>query len=130
MNKLQVARALLQRGPIFVHVCPFHNSFDVQLPLRLKNKRHLVLQVGFDMPVPIPDLFFNDKGWGGTLSFDRVSFYCYIPWECVVALGDERGMGISWDESTTPYADEPIPAEPLKDNVVSLADFKAKKVAK
>ncbi len=124
MNKLQVARAILQRGSLYIHVCPLHNSFDVQLPLRCMQNRHVVLNVGYDMAKPIPDLQLNEKGMSGTLSFAGTPFFCVVPWECVVALGDERGLGVSFDEEMVPTKEAPL-AE-----VVDLAAYRAKKAAR
>ncbi len=124
MNKLLIARRMLERGSIFVHVNPFLNPFECQLPLKLKGNRHVVLHVGFEMPKPIPDLFFNDLGFGGTLSFTGQPFYVWVPWETVTALGDENGIGYAWEGF-----EEPAQAA-LPDNVVSLDEFRKRKAAK
>jgi len=56
----------------------------------------VVLQVGLDMPVPIPDLRVDEEGVFGTLSFKGVPFTCFVPWRAVFALVGEDGKGMVW----------------------------------
>lgn len=55
-----------------------------------------MLQVGLDMPVPIPDLRVDEEGVFGTLSFKGVPFTCFVPWRAVFALVGEDGKGMVW----------------------------------
>jgi stringent starvation protein B len=55
-----------------------------------------VLQVGLDMPVPIPDLRVDEEGVFGTLSFKGVPFGCTVPWSAVFALVGDDGKGMIW----------------------------------
>ncbi len=71
----------------------------VEVPRYLKNRPQLVLQVGLDMPVPIPDLRAADDGLVGTLAFNRSPFRCWVPWEAVFALVDDQGRAMLWPES-------------------------------
>jgi hypothetical protein len=59
----------------------------------------LVLQVGLDMPIPIPDLRVDEAGIFGTLSFSRTPFACNVPWNAVFALVGDEGRGMVWPES-------------------------------
>ena len=59
----------------------------------------LVLQIGFDMPVPIPDLHVDPEWIYGTLSFNRSPFTCNVQWEAVFALAGDDGRGMVWPES-------------------------------
>ena len=96
-NKEDVARALLLKGSVFVHLDPRVES--VLVPEWLKRQPQLVLQVGLDMPVPIPDLRVDDFGVFGTLSFNRTAFTCAVPWEAVFAVVGDDGRGMVWPGS-------------------------------
>jgi stringent starvation protein B len=92
--KKDVARALLLRGSVFIHLDPRKST--VLVPARLRLQPQVVLQVGLDMPVPIPDLRVDDEGVYGTLSFKGVPFTCYVPWASVFALVGEDAKGMVW----------------------------------
>jgi hypothetical protein len=94
--KKDVARALLLRGSVFVYMDPRHTA--VKVPPWLREQPQLVLQVGLDLPVPIPDLRVDDTGVFGTLSFNRSPFTCVVPWSAVFALVGDDGMGMVWAE--------------------------------
>jgi hypothetical protein len=96
-NKKDVARALLLKGTLFVHLDP--RNENTRVPAWFKRQPQLVLQVGLDMPVPIPDLRVDDVGVFGTLSFNRTSFTCAVPWDAVFALVGDDGRGMVWPAS-------------------------------
>jgi hypothetical protein len=50
--KRDVANQLLRKGSLFIHLDPRVN--DVVVPPWLRHQAQLVLQVGLDMPIPIP----------------------------------------------------------------------------
>lgn len=95
--KIDIARALLVRGSVFVHLDPRHEG--VCVPEYLRMQPQLVLQVGFNLVVPIPDLRFDAEGLSATLSFQRTPFYCEVPWEAIFALTGDEGEGLVWPES-------------------------------
>lgn len=70
----------------------------VRVPDHLRKQPQLVLQVGLDMPIAIPDLRVTSEGVNATLSFQRTPFVCWIPWSAVFALLDERGKGVLWPD--------------------------------
>jgi stringent starvation protein B len=99
-NKKDVARALLLKGSVFVHLDP--RGDGVVVPPWLKQHAQLVLQVGLDMPVPIPDLRVDDSGVLGTLSFKGAAFTCMVPWDAVFAVVGDDGRGMVWPGSMPP----------------------------
>ena len=104
-NKEQVALSLLERGNVFLHIDP--RLTGVVVPPWLNDQPQLVLQVGMDMPVPIPNLHVDEEGVSGTLSFNRSPFACFIGWDAVFALAGDDGRGMVWPESLPPeIADE------------------------
>ena len=46
------------------------------------------LQIGYNMPLPIPDLRIDDWGVTCTLSFRRTPHTCRIPWNAIFAFTD------------------------------------------
>jgi hypothetical protein len=122
-DKRDVARALLLKGTVFVHLDP--RSEQVRVPSWLKRQPQLVLQVGLDMPVPIPDLRVDDSGVFGTLSFNRTSFTCSVPWDAIFAVVGDDGRGMVWPgsmpqeiaaevERESKRGRLPLPAEPAE----------------
>lgn len=96
-TKRAIAEALLERGSVFVHLDPRHET--VHVPVFLRKQPQVVLQVGLDMPVPIPDLAIDDEGVTATLSFNRTPHRCFVPWDAVFALVGDDGRGRVFIES-------------------------------
>lgn len=94
--KKDVALALLEQASMYIHLDPRVGS--VQVPPGFKNQPQLVLQVGLNMAVAIPDLHVDDQGLSCTLSFNRSPFFCMIPWPAVFALVGENGQAMVWAE--------------------------------
>jgi stringent starvation protein B len=104
--KKDVALALLERSNVFVHLDPRQEA--VVVPEAFKKQAQLVLQVGLDMAVRIPDLRVDDQGMSCTLSFSREPFFCVVPWASVFALVGNNGQGMVWPDD--------MPAEVQKDS--------------
>lgn len=97
-QKLQTALYLLKRtSTIFLHVDS--RTPGLALPARLIGRPQVVLQVGRDLPVPIPDLQISSLGVSATLSFHGEPHLCVIPWDAVKAMCDETGQGRIFDQA-------------------------------
>jgi stringent starvation protein B len=94
--KKEVGLALLERSSVYVHLDPRQEA--VVVPAWFKKQPQLVLQVGMNMPVPIPDLRLDDDGMSCTLSFNRAPFFCVVPWSSVFAMVGEDGRGMVWPD--------------------------------
>jgi stringent starvation protein B len=94
--KKDVALALLERSSLSVHLDPRPTA--VVVPPWFKKQFQLVLQVGLNMPVPIPDLRLDDDGMSCTLSFNRTPFFCVVPWSSVFAMVGEDTRGMVWPD--------------------------------
>jgi stringent starvation protein B len=94
--KKDVALALLQGPSVFIHLDP--RKPEVIVPLHFKKQAQLVLQVGLNMAVPIPDLQVDDEALTCTLSFNRSPFWCRLPWSAVYALVGEDKRGMIWPD--------------------------------
>jgi hypothetical protein len=97
LTKARVVQQILATGQsVFVHLDGEHAG--AILPAHLKNSPHVVLQIGHDLPIPIPDLRLDECGVVATLSFRREAFTCAWPWTAVFAVVDEDGNGAVWQE--------------------------------
>jgi len=85
---------------MYIHLDPRADS--VKVPPSFKNQPQLVLQVGLNMAVAIPDLHVDEHGLSCTLSFSRTPFFCLIPWPAVFALVGENGQAMVWAEDVPP----------------------------
>jgi stringent starvation protein B len=98
--KKEVALALLERSSVHVHLDP--RALGVVVPPWFKRQPQLILQIGLNMPVPIPDLRLDEDGMSCTLSFQRSPFYCVVPWPSVFAMVGEDGRGMVWPDDVPP----------------------------
>jgi stringent starvation protein B len=83
------------------------------VPPWLKKQPQLVLQIGLNMAVKIPDLDIGEQAISCTLSFSRRPHFCYVPWHAVYALVGEDGRGMVWPEDIPPEvaSQNPTPAK-------------------
>ncbi|RYZ07090.1 MAG: hypothetical protein EOO73_13585 [Myxococcales bacterium] len=144
--KKDVALALLEQATVLVHLDP--RGEQVQVPAWFKRQPQLVLQIGLNMPKPIPDLTVDDAGISCTLSFSNTPHYCHLPWASVYALIGASGRGMVWPDDvpkevagqyvvTMPKEDSKprtalraVGAEPSPDEQAAKADAKKKKRAR
>jgi hypothetical protein len=89
---------LLGEGDVFVLLDARRPGVD--LPENLKSDLQLILQVGYQMPVPIYDLTVDEFGFSATLSFQRSPYLCRIPWSAVYGL--RCGKQAMWWEADAP----------------------------
>lgn len=105
--KKDVALALLESSSVFIHLDP--RSEEVRVPPWFKKQAQLVLNVGLNMPVPIPDLNVDEDAVSCTLSFSRSPYYCFVPWTAVYALVGEDGRGMVWPDDVPPEVAAQLP---------------------
>ena len=98
--KKAVALDLLERTSVFVHLDPRRPG--VIVPLVFAKQPQLVLQIGLNMAITIPDLEVNDSGISCTLSFNRRPHFCRLPWSAIYALIGQEGGGMVWPEDVPP----------------------------
>lgn len=99
-DKLTVMIELLKDAWVYVHIDPRRDG--VLLPDFLREQPRVVLQYGYNMPVPIHDFNVDDRGISATLSFRRVSHATFIPWSAVFAMTDGEKRGMVWQEDIPP----------------------------
>src|SRR5450432_3124320 len=110
--KKEVALALLEQSSVFVHLDP--RKPGVVVPPHFRDRPQLVLQIGLNMAVPIPDLDVSDTAITCTLSFSGRGQYCVIPWESVYAMVSEgeTGRGMVWPNDLPPEMIKQAEASP------------------
>src|SRR6476619_6386801 len=94
--KKEVALALLERSNVDVYLAP--RARGVVVPPQFRKEPRLILKIGLNMPVPIPDLRLDEESMSCTLSFNRSPFYCVVPWSSVFAMVGEDGRGMVWPD--------------------------------
>jgi stringent starvation protein B len=70
----------------------------VIVPAHLRGEPHLVLQYGYDLPIPIPDLEVDEHGVRATLSFSKSPQRTVIPWSAVYVVACDDGRGVLYPE--------------------------------
>lgn len=94
--KKDVSLALLERSNVDIHLDP--RAKGVVVPPQFRKEPRLILKIGLNMPVAIPDLRLDDESLSCTLSFSRTPFYCVVPWPSVFAIVGEDGRGMVWPD--------------------------------
>lgn len=112
LDKRLVAETILKRSNLYIRLDP--RDEDVKVPSWHKKQADLCLQVGYDMPIPIPDLEIDEKGIGGTLSFSRIGIHCFVPWSSIWVLADNDWKGYVFDDQPLEKEEEPAPFKPTK----------------
>lgn len=96
-SKQETCLQLLETSSVFIHLDPRVPS--VSCPEYLRKQPHLVLQVGLNMAIPIPDLAVEEYALTCTLSFGGRKEFCIIPWKAVFGIANEAGdKGKAWPE--------------------------------
>jgi stringent starvation protein B len=99
-RKKAVALDLLERTSVFVHLDPRRPG--VVVPQGFLKQPQLVLQIGLNMAISIPDLDVGEDGISCTLSFNKRPHFCSLPWSSIYALIGEQGGGMVWPEDVPP----------------------------
>lgn len=94
-DKKDVMLTLLKDAWVYVHLDPRREG--VALPEHLRRERNIVLQYGYNMPIPIADFVVDDRGIGAQLSFQRVSHATFVPWAAVFAITDGNKRAMVWE---------------------------------
>lgn len=90
--KLPLFAELLKDGSVFVYVIP---TRDLVAPENLEYP--VPFEYGHNLPNPIPDLSWSERGIHATLSFGTMPFKTFVPWESVIGMKPQgQGVLISW----------------------------------
>ena len=101
-SKRDVLRFLLEQGQP-VRLLLDARREGVEVPPRFRNTPQLILEIGYKMNPPIPDLDIEGDGVRCTLSFAKQPFQCVMPWTAIWTLvGKHDGRGYQWVEDMPP----------------------------
>lgn len=123
MPKHTVLLNLLEGGHnVMIHLDPRRPGTLV--PLKFQREPAMVLEIGYALMNPIPDLDIAEDGIGATLSFGGRSEYTFIPWSSVYGMAGKIGS-IVWPEDLPPerralVAGAPAPGAPAASGVIDL----------
>jgi hypothetical protein len=97
-SKSEIAIHWIAHGMIQVHLDP--RLKEVIVPLYLRQQHSVVLEWGFSLPRPIPDMKLDADAISGTLSFPGdLRSLCIVPWSCVFALSSPAlDLGKVWPD--------------------------------
>jgi stringent starvation protein B len=95
-SKRDAFNAFFGEGWVSIHLDARREG--VEVPDEFAVNRHLVLQYGQSMPIPIPDLKVDDDGITATLSFSRTPHRTFVPWAAVYIVACNDGRGILYYE--------------------------------
>jgi stringent starvation protein B len=95
-TKRDAFNAFFGEGWVSIHLDARREG--VEVPDEFAVNRHLVLQYGQNMPIPIPDLKVDDDGITATLSFSRTPHRTFVPWSAVYIVACNDGRGILYYE--------------------------------
>lgn len=126
LSKKERFLELLDRGSVFVYLDPRREG--VKVPSWLATKPQLVLQIGLNFAIPIPDLEVDDDGVRCTLSFNRSPFHCDLPWSAVFAFRDDLDKITYW-QADMPAELVNEPAAVRRESPGSRAERRAAKEA-
>jgi stringent starvation protein B len=94
LSKREALESLLKQGDVLLQLDP--RVAGVGVPTEYVEQPLLVLRIGFEMPVPIPDLEINDTGIQATLSFRQTPHAVEVPWRAIFGMVSEHGQGLLW----------------------------------
>lgn len=118
MNKHIACIDLLSRNTI-VNVTLDPRMPNVWVPQQYRKQEVLVLQLGYHLPKPIPDLKVDETGVRATLSFSTGYELCAWPWEAVMQMqGDAVGMHNYWPHNISFRVESPKQREPFRPRVI------------
>ena len=89
VSKHEMLASLLRHSSVFVTLDG--RAPGVELPDWLRADAAVVLQLGYALAIPIPDLTIDERGFSATLSFRRTPFTVRVPWAAVFAFSDDEG---------------------------------------
>lgn len=101
-SKSEIAINWIGHGLLRVHLDP--RPREVIVPGFLRNAHSIMLEVGLDLPKPIPDLKVDQEAVSGTLSFGSgLHMLCVVPWSAVYALSSPAlDLGRVWLSDAPP----------------------------
>lgn len=93
-SKRDVVSEMLTEGSVLLVIDGRRE--DVRVP-SISKTAPLVLEYGYNMATPIPDLELSDDGVSATLSFDRAQVPTFVPWTAVIGAMQAGRLQVVWE---------------------------------
>lgn len=112
--KLPIFAACLSDGGVAqVHIQPHK-----QLVWPTEFTGFIMLEYGMNMPIPMPDLKWTEKGIHATLSVNQEPHLTFVPWEAVVAISPKgQGVIVTWEWCLPRSAQDIATHRPTRRNI-------------
>ncbi|MBL90577.1 MAG: hypothetical protein CMH56_02030 [Myxococcales bacterium] len=95
VEKLEVFRQLVEQGMVMVVMDTRREG--VQVPPRFADD--FQLRLNFSHKFYIDDFEYDEYGVRASLSFNKVPYYCDIPWQAIYALNSQAvEQGVMWPD--------------------------------
>lgn len=95
LEKLEVFRQLVDQGMVMVVMDTRRKG--VQVPPRFADDYQL--RLNFSLKFYIDDFEYDEYGVRASLSFNKVPYYCDIPWHAIYALNSQAvEQGVMWPD--------------------------------
>lgn len=129
VQKYEITKYFLDKGlSVFIHLNGKYNKSGLlRLPLKLHQNEQVVLQIGKNMSVPIPDLIVDEYGICATLSFNGRPFKIDVPWDAIYGIVDETGYGKTWQNHMPKSVIEHM--QKAKEEIASLSEEPEQEIA-
>lgn len=124
-TKQDTFRTMLEAGPSVLVYFDARGE-DVWVPARFKAMPQLILDIGYNMRPPIPDLEFGGDAITCTLSFNKQPFACRLPWRAIFMMQRKSTTDSRvWSEDVPPEvaahrAPAPAPAPAPRPQLVAV----------
>ena len=110
VEKLDIFRQLVEQGMVMVVMDTRRQG--VQVPPRFADD--FQLRLNFSHKFYIDDFEYDEYGVRASLSFNKVPYYCDIPWHAVYALNSQAvEQGVMWPD------DVPVELQDMVDEIQS-----------
>lgn len=93
-SKPEVFADRLRDGRVCIHLDARRPG--VVLPPNLRSQKHLALDYGRNLSIPVEDVEVDGWGIRATLSFERETSITFVTWAAIYAITDEHGIWTIW----------------------------------
>lgn len=80
------------------------------------------LNIGLNMPIPVPDLCVDESGISCTLSFSRTPHYVVIPWSAVEGFMDSEEADRQIAENAKKKRESSVSSEKKHNKIIAQQD--------
>ena len=94
VKKIVLEELLSECDRVMIFVDP--RGDYVLVPKECKAKLPLLIALGLNLPIPIPDMILSEDGISATLSFGERFYFCVMPWDSIFGMVKPDNTGPIW----------------------------------